>query len=334
MATKGYCCHKVVNRMLSTVNSSARPASLVVLRFLLVSTFLAANACAQGRTGSVSVRVSDEKDELPIPQADVRLYVFGQGNFSHQAYVDAGGRVTFLVVTIGSYTVTVQHLDYESGEERIDVAFGRTSEVLIRLQRKGTAPRPTVPGAISAASLAVPPDARKEFDAGSALLSANPGESISHFEKAVQHYQKYAEAYLMMGLAFLKVNRRAEALKAAAKAIEADPKFSKAYTFQGRLLFEDRDFQKAEASLMDAHFELARCYYNTGDIGKALDHALQARDMPQSNPITHLLLADIYLKQAQKKEALAELEAFAKAEPASPMLPRVQQKIAALRAKP
>jgi tetratricopeptide (TPR) repeat protein len=258
--------------------------------------------------------------------------------------VDAGGRVTFLVVTIGSYTVTAQHLDYESGEERIDVAFGRTSEVLIRLQRKGTAPRPTVPGAISAASLAVPPDARKEFDAGSALLSANPGESISHFEKAVQHYQKYAEAYLMMGLAFLKVNRRAEALKAAAKAIEADPKFSKAYTFQGRLLFEDRDFQKAEASLMeslhldprawDAHFELARCYYNTGDIGKALDHALQARDMPQSNPITHLLLADIYLKQAQKKEALAELEAFAKAEPASPMLPRVQQKIAALRAKP
>jgi tetratricopeptide (TPR) repeat protein len=84
----------------------------------------------------------------------------------------------------------------------------------------------------------------------------------------------------------------------------------------------------------DAHFELARCYYNTGKINEALAQALLARDSPQANPVTHLLLADIYEKQNLKKEALGELEAFVKANPASPMIPRVQRTIEQLHNNP
>jgi len=91
---------------------------------------------------------------------------------------------------------------------------------------------------------------------------------------------------------------------------------------------------KLDPKAWDTHFQLARCYYNTDRIDLALEQAREARDLPDSNPVTHLLLADIYLKQDQRKEALTELEAYAQAEPTSPMLPRIQQKIAKLRAQP
>jgi predicted Zn-dependent protease len=63
----------------------------------------------------------------------------------------------------------------------------------------------------------------------------------------------------------------------------------------------------------------------------ALDQAQQARGLPQCNAAVHLLLADIYLKLGRRKEALVEMEAFTRADPSSPMLPKVQQKIEQLR---
>jgi len=64
---------------------------------------------------------------------------------------------------------------------------------------------------------------------------------------------------------------------------------------------------------------------------EALDQAQQARNLPQCNTAVHLLLADIYLKLGRRKEALVEMEAFTRADPSSPMLPKVQQKIEQLR---
>lgn len=295
----------------------------------------------QRRAGAVDVRVGDAVDESPIPKADIRLYVFGGGNFSYQGYADAGGRYTFLGITAGAYTVVAQQIDYETASERVEVFPGETSTVSISLRRKANTPEAKPGRGVSSAALSIPRAAQKEFEAGRASLATDPSVSIPHFRKAIELYPKFAEAHVFMAAAYLKLHKREDAIKATDQAIQADPAFSQAHTLRGRLWLEDREFNKAEASLKeslrldpsawDAHFELSRCYYNMNRVLEALDQAQQARDLPQCNAAVLLLLADIYLKLDMQKEALLEMEAFTKADPASPMLPKVQQKIEQLR---
>jgi len=317
------------------------------VEFVLPILIMAA-ACPAVRaqtTGSVTVRVSEAATEAPVYQAEVKLLSFGHMSASYWAFTDGGGHAEFPAVERGAYRVEVKKADYETGQEQVDVAPGLIYNVFVGLrpsQPRDSGARPPT-GTVSARDVAVPSAAQKEFDAGSEIITSDPRGSIFHFRKAAELYPKYAQAWMSLALAYLKLKRPDDALNAAGKAIEADPKLGTAYALQGRLLVENRDFKKAETALKEslrlapqaweAHFELARCYYNTGKISEALEQARQARDAPQSNPVTHLLLADIYLKLDQKKEAIDELEAFAKAAPTSPMLPRVQQKLAALRAQ-
>jgi cytochrome c-type biogenesis protein CcmH/NrfG len=328
------------------------PALSRFLLFVGLPLMLLAAACPPTRsqtTGTVTVRVSEGATEAPIFQAEVKLLSFGHMSASYWGFTDGGGHTQFPAVEHGTYRVEVKKAGYEIGEEKVDVAAGAICNVFVDLRPTPTASNTlkylnTSKDTISAQEAAIPAAAKKEFEAGSVLLSSDPSASIPHFRSAVEEYPKYSKAWMTLALAYFKLKQLDDALSAARKSVEADPKLGAAYVLQGRLLVENREFKKAETALLeglkvapqawDAHFELARCYYNTGDIGKALDHARQARDVPESNAVTHLLLADIYLKQNQNKEAIAELEAFAKAEPASPMLPRVQQKIATLRTRP
>jgi Tfp pilus assembly protein PilF len=297
-------------------------------------------------SGSVTVRVAEADTEAPVFQAEVKLLSFGHMSTSYWGFTDGGGHTHFPTVERGTYRVQVKKAGYETGEEQVDVAPGLSYNVQVGLRPTSIAPatlkNPTA--TISAQDAAIPSAAKKEFEAGSAVLSSDPAASIPHFRSAVEQYPKYSKAWMSLALAYFTLKQSDEALNAATKAIEADPKLGSAYVLHGRLLVESREFKKAETSLLeglkvaplawDAHFELARCYYNMGAIDKALEQARQARDMPASNPVTRLLLADIYLKQDRKNEAIAELEAYAEAEPASPMLPRIKQKIAALQDKP
>ena len=323
---------------------SPKCSGCLVLRWVPVLAILLLSAPevhAQRRAGSVDVRVGDAADESPIPKADIRLYVFGDGNFSRQGYADAGGRYAFLGVAAGAYTVVVQQIDYETASERVEVFPGETTPVSISLRRRAKAPQAKPGRGVSSAALSIPREAQKEFEAGRASLATDPSVSIPHFLKAIELYPKFAEAHVFMAAAYLKLQKRGDAIEATDQAIQADPAFSQAHTLRGRLWLEDREFNKAEASLKeslrldpsawDAHFELARCYYNMNRLQEALDQAQQARDLPQCNAAVHLLLADIYLKLDMRKEALVEMETFTRAAPTSPMLPKVQQKIEQLR---
>jgi len=321
-----------------------RPINSVCLPILIIAA--ACPAVRAQTTGSVTVRVSEATTEAPVYQAEVKLLSFGHMSASYWAFTDGGGHAEFPAVERGAYRVEVKKADFDIGQEQVDVAPGLIYNVFVGLRASqprsaGTSP-PT--GTVSVRDAAVPSAAQKEFDAGSEMFTTDPQGSIIHFRKAAELYPKFTQAWMSLALVYLKLERPDDALNAAGKAVEADPKLGTAYTLQGRLLMENRDFKKAETALKEslrlapqaweAHFELARCYYNTGKVSEALEQARQARNAPQSNPVTHQLLADIYLKLDQKKEALDELEAFAKAQPTSPMLPRIQQKIAALQAKP
>src|SRR5260370_17557024 len=274
---------------------SPKCSGCLVLRLapvLAILLLFAPEVHAQRRGGSVDVRVGDAADESPIPKADIRLYVFGDGNFSRQGYADAGGRYTFLGVAAGAYTVVVQEIDYATASERVEVFPGETTPVFISLRRRVKTPQAKPGRGVSSAALSIPREAQKEFEAGRASLATDPSVSIPHFLKAIELYPKFAEAHVFMAAAYLKLKKREDAIRATDQAIQADPAFSQARTLRGRLWLEDSEFNKAEASLkeslrldppaQDASLQLHPCYYNMNRPLDALDHGQQGRNLPQS----------------------------------------------------
>lgn len=311
-----------------------------ILAFLLVCVAIPRQGFAQRPVSAVTVRVADER-ENGIAMADVRLYRFGHGDYSHRAFTGGDGSVEFPSVGEGDYILEVHANGYQPYRDRIDVMPGMSQSFSVALKAEagagGSSPAKRG-GAISAEALAVPKSARKEFEEGLKQLRADaPAKGAHHFENAIKQYPHYVEAHAWLGMAYLEEKRHDEGLAEIQKAIALDPKLSLPHTMLGKLYAQDRDFSRAEAELLksleldpqawDASFELSRCYFNMGKLDEALKYARQANGSPQALPITHLLLVDIYLRQRDSKGALAELKAFAKLAPESPLMPRVQAKI-------
>jgi Tfp pilus assembly protein PilF len=314
-----------------------------LLLFVLVfgfSTYLQAQ-----NTGSVTVHVTD-LNEQGIMQAEVRLAIFGHESGSYYGFTDGTGTYNFGGVEHGTYYVQVKKVGYETGTDRIDVAAGLSHFVPIRMKSLDENPgRNNAPGpAISAYALTIPAGARKAYDKGMAALREHPEESILQFRKAIASHPNFAEAYAMLALAYLAQRNPKDAADALNKAIEINPKLGMAQTMLGKVYLQDKDYARAEERLRqgaeldpsawNAHYELARCYFGQGKFERALTSALTARDLPESPSRVHLLLVDIYSKQNDKQNALKELQVFAKQDPHSPMMPRVQAAMDQLRQQP
>ncbi len=312
------------------------PLWAAALAVLLFSPAAAERASAQRAPGSVSVRVTEFDNEQPIFQAEVTLSAFARGTFTHRAFTDGSGGVSFSSVERGSYILEVRKWGFEPARENLEVGPGESVSSSIRLRRTESSFLPDATGKpVSATSLAVPGGARKEFDAGVAALKEDPIKSIPHFLKAIEQYPQYAEAYTLLGMAQMRTKQGEAAMKSLTRAIELDSKLRLAHTSMGELLVEQRQYVRAEKELLESYqldsqawdtaFHLARCYYNMGKLERALDYAQRAQGAPQSPATTHLLLVDIYLRRNDAKGALEELDAFAKADPNSPFMPRVDE---------
>jgi thioredoxin-like negative regulator of GroEL len=312
---------------------SAFRFSLLVSGVLFALALLPSPSLRAQQTGGVTVRVVDDR-EVPMSFAEVRLYVFGRGNYSFRG-ISSGGIVDFRDVSAGAYILEVAKLDYMTYRERLDIASGASTMVTVTLQPVKAEPAPASSSpTVSVESLAVPAAARKEFEAGLKAIGRSAEQCLGHLRKAVKRYPEYAEAYAWMGVAYLQKKQPADALKAAQKAIALDPRLAMAHVVVGKVHFQARKFNLAEPELKtaveldpgswQAPFELSRCYFNMGQMEKALEYARQAHADPEAPATTHLLLVDIYLRTGDRAGAIHELDEFAKAEPSSPVLPRVR----------
>jgi tetratricopeptide (TPR) repeat protein len=325
------------------LRTAARAGLLLAASALLFFHQSRTAGAQQSAAGTVNVRVTGEGREELIDQAEVRLLNFAAVAPTARAYTDGGGRVTFAGVRRGRYYVEVEKAGYETARESVDVAPGSSEFVAVQLRRRADsrAGGEAKPGTVSAA--AVPAAARKAYEDGLAALKTDPAKAVEHFKRAVAEFPAYAEAHAFLGLAHMRRGETADAKSTLSKAIELDPKLPVARTLLGKLLLEERKFDEAEKMLTegvaldpaawDAHYELARCYFNTGRLDKALAEAERAHDAQGAPSSTHLLLVDIYLRRRDRPRALRELKEFAKADPQSPFMPRVREMIERLRAE-
>ena len=294
--------------------------------------------------GQVVVRVHDRISEEPLAQVRVQLIRFPDGVLGEQ-FSGSSGSVQFSSISAGAYRVRATLQGYDPGEAHIDFRNGdRTLQnVDIPLTPQKREERGSPDGTVSAGALKIPENARKEFEHGSRLLNEKKdlSRSIAAFQRAIQMYPAYAEAYFLMGTALVQAGDSSAAEASLRKAIDLNARMSAPYYPLVLLLFGERRYSEEEKLLLEAQkldpvdwrfaFELARCHAQQGQWDSALRYGLEASSRDTVSPKVHLLLADIYSNSNRPREAVAELELFAKLDPGSSYMGRVREVLPVLR---
>jgi tetratricopeptide (TPR) repeat protein len=201
----------------------------------------------------------------------------------------------------------------------------------------------TPDGIIAASALKVPGNARKEFERGSRLLNEKKdfSRSIAAFQRAIALYPSYADAYFLMGTAQMQTSAASDAEVSLRKAIALDGHMTATYYPLALLLFGQHRYAEEKELLLRAEnldatdwrwpFELARCHAQQSQWESALRYGAAASGSANVPARIHLLLADIYANSNRPREAVAELELFAKLDPKSSYMGRVREVLPILR---
>lgn len=321
-------------------------SNIAILWMLLCPLAFAQSTAAptSDHLGKVLVRVRDRVNEELLPQVLVELVHFPDGIVGEQ-FTGSDGSVQFSGLSAGGFTIRASRQGYEPGDAHVDLGNGDRTlhnlDILLnpREQERNSPPE----GIVAADALKIPDNARKEFAQGSRLLNEKKDlvRSIAAFRRAIELYPGYAEAYFLLGSAQLQTKATAAAEASLRKAIALDAHMTAAYYPLAVLLFGERRYSEERELLLEAQkldstdwrwpFELARCHAQQGQWGTALSYGLTASESTNVPPKVHLLLADIYANSNKPREAIAELELFAKLDPTSAYMDRVREVLPILR---
>ena len=303
---------------------------------------MAAAALAQSNQNSQGGNFKGQiRYENNAPASYVRIEIWSDGGtFRTMVTTDDMGHFA-VQAPFGVIQYKVEIPGYRLAYGRDDLSMsGRADELITLKALPGTTPPSAGPPAlIDARIAAIPPDAKKEYDAGQKAINGNDfAGAIPHFEKAVALYPKYAEAYQQLGLSHLQSNHGPEAEAAFNKALAIEDKMPQAQYMLGMLLAMTNRANLAEKPFTrfveldptnpDAHFELAKTEFALNKFPDAETHARRAIELKEKNPGVEVVLAYSLLRQKKSGEAKDAFQQYLKLDPNSPMKADVQKTIA------
>lgn len=288
----------------------------------------------------VQIRGADGKSAPPGIHVALE---FVQGGPVDDCQTETDGRCHFIPPTPGSYVVKITEPGYKQNIARVDLISTPKGNVNLELQPIPGAAPPEVPkdatgSSVSAADLAVPDNARKEFDAAQKALDAKDYDSgVAHLQKAIDLYANFPQAYATLGAAYVEQKKYKEAQAALEKAIQLDPKAAGAYIELGATLNQLKDYPGAVIALNKglelnpdvpaADYELAKAYM--------AQQQWQSAEAPLRKVVAaqpdlagaHVMLGNILLKKGDGPGALNEFQTYLKLDPNGPMAAGVRDVI-------
>ncbi len=197
-------------------------------------------------------------------------------------------------------------------------------------------------GTVSALDIAAPGKAVYQFNRALNLLKAQQSnEAIRHLQKAVEIYPQFVSAHIAMGLAYSDQKDTQHAKQEFETAAKLDDAFPGPFLNLGILALSANDFAGAESnlakaaslSLKDPKILTALAYAENGNhrFAQSLHTAERVHAMHHEGLARiHYIAAAAAMSLNDRARAEGELNTFLKEDPANPLAPVAQQRLAAL----
>lgn len=304
---------------------------------------------AQHAMGPIQVQVQVRiPGGAPAPQGSLCEIDLENTEMLEQTQTDSSGKCRFVPQGHNIYLIRVKAAGYFEARERIDLQNSSNWYGNINLRPDPSqAPPPAVAGTpVSAAALAIPEPAHKEFDkATQALQNHDLDEGVAHLKKAIELYSQYPQAYTALGAVYNQQKKWSDAQGALQKAIQIDPNEADAYFQLGATLNQQKDYAGSEKALKQglqlvpdppegaaAHYELAFACFSQGHWQEAEPHTAKTIALQPDYSLAHWLMAQIMLKKGDGNGAITEFQTYLKLDPNGPAAPSVRAVIPKIQA--
>lgn len=317
----------------------------LVLPVFLASFAIPSHLWAQQQLGKIIGNVRVVKGDFPAHPVLISLEMRGSpiGN----AYCDDQGRFGFYNLVANEYRVSVDDDAYESFTATTEVNPDTSSInfVQIALVPRASAKKDPLRGRVEGSNPYLvdpaeynrqfPKKTRKEFDKGvEADQQGKIDNAIEHYEKALSYSPNFYPAHNNLGSAYLARQNFEAAQTQFEAALKGNQNDAQLYFNLANVLLLTRRYSAAEREIEDGlrrqpdsafgHFLQGSVYSRTGRpelAEKSLQSALQ---LDPKMAQVYLQLVNLYLQQKRTPEAVAELEAYLKAFPDSPLSAKVR----------
>jgi tetratricopeptide (TPR) repeat protein len=328
----------------------------LVLPVFLASFAIPSHLCAQqSQLGKIIGNVRVVRGDFPAHPVLISLEMRGSpiGN----AYCDDQGRFGFYNLVANEYRVSVDDDAYESFSATTEVnpATSLVNFVQIALVPRLATKKDPLPGRVGGSNPYLvdpaayysrfPKKTLKEFDKGrDADQKSNHDEAIQHYLKALEYSPDFYPAHNNLGTIYLSRQNFDAAETQFQAALKTNQNDGQAYFNLANVLVLiqhydaaareiDEGLQRQPDSAFGKFLQgLVYTHTNHPDLAeKSLRSALQL-DPKMSQ--AYLQLVNLYLQQKRTPEAIAELEAYLKAFPDSPLSPKARGTLKRLQGNP
>jgi len=199
-------------------------------------------------------------------------------------------------------------------------------------------------GTVDVQTLSIPSSAKREYQKACDASKKNKYDEVEqHARAAIEKIEKYPAAWVMLGLSLAEQQKTDDAQEACAHASKADPAYLPGYLCSAEVSTRKAEWKQVlTASNMAISLNLggdsyafyyrATAYLHLNNLDEAKKNALQAVqiDATHSEPSVDLLMAQIYEREGNKAQAIAQLQQLLKRHPDRQTADEANQHLAAL----
>ncbi len=301
--------------------------NLVVLIATAVLASSAAVAVAQGMEGSIQGTVTDEEGGAPLADTVINLEDPSRGR-SYTTKTDKNGRFYKRGIIGSTYRVTIKKEGYKLLEEPLRVAAGAEHRFNFKLAKAA-------------------PVGAKEFAEGfEAFNRGDNAAAARFFELAMQKAPDLPEIRVNLALAYLRLDRKADAVAKLEEAVKMAPDEPRILFQLGGAYVEMTDFEKATAAFerglakqpdlkdelaLEATITLGAVYFARGDTDRSISHFERALAAKPGAAVPMLGLGKSYLSKGDTEKALQFFQQVVTAAPGTSEATQAQAFISGLK---
>lgn len=333
-------------------------ARSVRVRSVLRLAFLVTLSCgvlrAQQQSGNITGQIRLQDGTFPTERLQVNLEA--HGSVAGITFSDYEGKFVFGDLGSNLYNVVIESEGYQPVRLQVEVNPTITQvnvvHVVLRPKPEKATGAPdgvagTNPDIVDVAELKkkFPPSVIKEYEAGKkAERHGDLETATTHYLTAIREAPDFYPAHNDLGVRHLRKGELKAAEFEFRRVIELNANGAQAYFNLGNVLYITKQHEEAK-QMLEAGLRLAPTsamgHYLDGSVlarlgeSKAAEEQLKtARELDPKMPQVPITLATLYLQTGREQEAAAMFEAFLKAFPKDPMVPKVRAALAKMTQPP